>query len=312
MACDRYYLENVNQWFQDAVDVSDADIVIAVPKGSTKVKSLPDLIQPGIRVAVGEPSQCTIGALTRRLLVKEGLYDKLKEKQKQPGEVVVEKSSSALDRPGRRHRPRGRGDRLYHGRPGQPGYGGRAPHRLAPEPRHPAVQHRQDERSQASRPAAVPEDQPSRPKRSRRPAFISAFRPDRKGKLRRRRSPGETGRSAREKAQEPPSHERRLQRPTPSNLSDTGTASEFERRLGPAAVATRDRAVRHRVLHRLGDHRRRLRPADPRPAGRRRRLHDPSDRPRRRRLAAAVADGPDRESDSGRAGRSARSSIRSG
>jgi ABC-type molybdate transport system substrate-binding protein len=96
MACDRYYLENVNQWFQDAVDVSDADIVIAVPKGSTKVKSLPDLIQPGIRVAVGEPSQCTIGALTRRLLVKEGLYDKLKEKQKQPGEVVVEKSSSAL------------------------------------------------------------------------------------------------------------------------------------------------------------------------------------------------------------------------
>jgi len=96
MACDRYYLENVNQWFQDAVDVSDADIVMAVPKGSTKVKSLPDLIQPGIRVAVGEPSQCTIGALTRRLLVKEGLYDKLKEKQNQPGEVVVEKSSSAL------------------------------------------------------------------------------------------------------------------------------------------------------------------------------------------------------------------------
>ena len=32
----------------------------------------------------------------RRLLVKEGLYDKLKDKQKQPGEVVVEKSSSAL------------------------------------------------------------------------------------------------------------------------------------------------------------------------------------------------------------------------
>ena len=96
MACDRYYLENVQQWFQEAVDVSDTDIVIAVPKGSTKVKSLADLIQPGVRVAVGEPSQCTIGALTRRLLVKEGLYDKLKEKQKQPGEIVVEKSSSAL------------------------------------------------------------------------------------------------------------------------------------------------------------------------------------------------------------------------
>jgi molybdenum ABC transporter molybdate-binding protein len=96
MACDRYYLENVNQWFQDAVDVSDTEIVIAVPKGSTKVRALADLVQPGVRVAVGEPSQCTIGALTRRLLVHEGLYDQLKAKQNQPGEVVVEKSSSAL------------------------------------------------------------------------------------------------------------------------------------------------------------------------------------------------------------------------
>jgi molybdenum ABC transporter molybdate-binding protein len=95
MACDVYYLENVKQWFQEAANVSEAEIVIAVPKGSTKVRQLADLIQPGIRVAVGEPSQCTIGALTRRLLVKEGLYDKLKDKQKQPGEVVVEKPSSA-------------------------------------------------------------------------------------------------------------------------------------------------------------------------------------------------------------------------
>lgn len=96
MACDRYYLENVQQWFQDDVDISDTEIVIAVPKGSSQVQGLADLVRPGIRVAVGEPSQCTIGALTRRLLVHEGLYDKLKEKQNQPGEVVVEKSSSAL------------------------------------------------------------------------------------------------------------------------------------------------------------------------------------------------------------------------
>jgi molybdate transport system substrate-binding protein len=37
MACDLYYLENVKQWFQEAANVSDAEIVIAVPKGSTKV-----------------------------------------------------------------------------------------------------------------------------------------------------------------------------------------------------------------------------------------------------------------------------------
>ncbi|MEQ8787684.1 MAG: molybdate ABC transporter substrate-binding protein [Pirellulaceae bacterium] len=96
MACDIYYLENVKDWFQEAANVSDCEIVIAVPKGSTKVKSLNDLIEPGVRVAIGQPEQCTIGALTRRLLEKEQLYDKLMAKQKQSDEVVVEKPSSAL------------------------------------------------------------------------------------------------------------------------------------------------------------------------------------------------------------------------
>ena len=96
MACDVYYLENVKQWFQEAANVSDVEIVIAVPKGSTKVQSLEDLIAPGVRVAVGEPTQCTIGALTRRLLQAEELWDQLKEKQQRDGEVVVEKPSSAL------------------------------------------------------------------------------------------------------------------------------------------------------------------------------------------------------------------------
>lgn len=97
MACDRYYLENVEQWFQEAANVSDVELVIAVPKGSTKVRTLQDLIKPEIRVAVGEPSQCTIGALTRRLLQAEGIYDQFLAKQKQSdGVEVVEKSSSAL------------------------------------------------------------------------------------------------------------------------------------------------------------------------------------------------------------------------
>jgi molybdate transport system substrate-binding protein len=96
MACDTYYLENVADWFQEAAHVSSTEIVIAVPKGSEKVKELADLVKPGIRVAVGEPDQCTIGALTRRLMVNEGLYEQLKAKQQESGEVVVEKSSSAL------------------------------------------------------------------------------------------------------------------------------------------------------------------------------------------------------------------------
>tara|TARA_R110002072_G_scaffold287242_2_gene452712 strand:- start:43877 stop:45511 length:1635 start_codon:yes stop_codon:yes gene_type:complete len=96
MACDRYYLDNVKEWFQDDANVSDAEIVIVVPKGSDKVKTPADLIKPGVRVSIGQPEQCTIGALTRRLLTSQGLYEKLKEKQKSDGEVVVEKSSSAL------------------------------------------------------------------------------------------------------------------------------------------------------------------------------------------------------------------------
>ena len=96
MACDRYYLDNVQDWFQEDVDVSQTEIVMVVPRGSDRVKKLSDLIEPGIRVSLGEPDQCTIGALTRRLLQQAGLYEQLKDKQQAAGEVVVEKSSSAL------------------------------------------------------------------------------------------------------------------------------------------------------------------------------------------------------------------------
>jgi molybdenum ABC transporter molybdate-binding protein len=96
MACDRFYLENVRDWFQEDVDVSDVELVIAVPKGSKVVQSLEDLVKPGVRVAIGQPDQCTIGALTRKILKAENLYQKLLDKQLTAGEVVVEKPSSAL------------------------------------------------------------------------------------------------------------------------------------------------------------------------------------------------------------------------
>ncbi len=96
MACDRYYLDNVQDWFQEDVNVSQTEIVLVVPKGSQNVRALEDLLKPGVRVSIGEPDQCTIGALTQRLLQQAGLYEKLKEKQGTAGEVVVEKSSSAL------------------------------------------------------------------------------------------------------------------------------------------------------------------------------------------------------------------------
>jgi molybdenum ABC transporter molybdate-binding protein len=96
MACDVYYLENVKEWFHEPEFVSDVEIVIAVPKGSQKVTQLEDLVKPDVRVAVGEPNQCTIGALTRRLLQREGLYEKLMAKEEGTSEVVVVmKGSSA-------------------------------------------------------------------------------------------------------------------------------------------------------------------------------------------------------------------------
>ncbi len=95
MACDRFYLDNVAEWFQEDVDVSDADIVIAVPKGNpAAIRTLGDLTCPGVRVAVGQPEQCTIGALTRMLLQKERLYDAVMSN------VVMQTASSALLVPG--------------------------------------------------------------------------------------------------------------------------------------------------------------------------------------------------------------------
>lgn len=96
MACDRYYLDNVKDWFEGDVNVSQTEIVLVVPKGSDKIGSLEDIIKPGIRVSIGQPDQCTIGALTRRMLRQADLYDRLREKQARGDEVVVEKSSSAL------------------------------------------------------------------------------------------------------------------------------------------------------------------------------------------------------------------------
>ncbi len=42
MACDVYYLDTVKDWFQEAVNVSDTDIVIAVQKGNPEGDSVAD------------------------------------------------------------------------------------------------------------------------------------------------------------------------------------------------------------------------------------------------------------------------------
>ncbi len=91
MACDVYYLENVKEWFQEAVNVSQTEIVMVVEEGNPKgIEALADLARPGVRVVVGQPEQCTIGALTRQMLQSEGIHDQVMEN------VVSQTATSAM------------------------------------------------------------------------------------------------------------------------------------------------------------------------------------------------------------------------
>lgn len=91
MACDVYYLDQVRDWFQDSVRVSDTRVVIVVPKGNPKkIKSLGDLAQAGLRLSVGQPKQCTVGVLTDNLLKESGVGEKIR------ANVVAEKPSSGM------------------------------------------------------------------------------------------------------------------------------------------------------------------------------------------------------------------------
>ena len=85
MACDVYYLNTVKEMFQDAVNVSDTDIVIAVSKGNPKdIRSVEDFLREDVRVVLGQPDQCTIGVLSRRLLQEKGVYERLMSERKIP------------------------------------------------------------------------------------------------------------------------------------------------------------------------------------------------------------------------------------
>lgn len=91
LACDVYYLETVQDWFESGTNISDTEIVIAVPKGNPKqIHSLSDLAKANVRLAVGQPQQCTIGVLTQKLFEAENLTARVKPN------IVTEKTSSAL------------------------------------------------------------------------------------------------------------------------------------------------------------------------------------------------------------------------
>ncbi len=93
LACDVYYLDTVKELFENPVNISDTDIVLTVQKGNPKkIQTLNDLTRDGVRLALGQEQQCTIGILSRRLLASQGLYEKLV----QNGNIVTETPTSAL------------------------------------------------------------------------------------------------------------------------------------------------------------------------------------------------------------------------
>jgi molybdenum ABC transporter molybdate-binding protein len=92
MACDTFYLDTVQDMFQAGTEVSSADIVIVVKKGNPlNILKLEDLSREGVRVALGQPQQCTIGVLSRKLLQASLDYDAILENN-----VVTQTASSAL------------------------------------------------------------------------------------------------------------------------------------------------------------------------------------------------------------------------
>lgn len=75
-ACDVCFVPPVAEHFPEAVLLTEAEIVIAVPKGNPKgIKTLADLAQSGLRVGLCNAEQSTLGFMTAGILRSMNLFD---------------------------------------------------------------------------------------------------------------------------------------------------------------------------------------------------------------------------------------------
>lgn len=75
-ACDVCFVPPVAEHFPEAVLLTEAEIVIAVPKGNPKgIKTLADLARPGLRVGLCNAEQSTLGFMTMGILTSMNLWD---------------------------------------------------------------------------------------------------------------------------------------------------------------------------------------------------------------------------------------------
>jgi ABC-type molybdate transport system substrate-binding protein len=71
-ACDKEFMEQVQELFAPPVTVSGNQLVILVHKGNPHgIKRLKDLGKPGLRVGIGHEKQCAMGVLTQQTLKED-------------------------------------------------------------------------------------------------------------------------------------------------------------------------------------------------------------------------------------------------
>jgi molybdenum ABC transporter molybdate-binding protein len=101
-SCDKSFMDQVNDLFVDARDVSTNRLVILVRKGNPHgVRTLDDLGKPGLRVGVGHEKQCALGVLTQKALdegrVKSAVMKNVRTQLPAGDMLVNEMLAGALD-----------------------------------------------------------------------------------------------------------------------------------------------------------------------------------------------------------------------
>jgi len=79
-ACDASFAEDVKERFEEFSEVSSSRMVMLVrPDNPKNIHTLADLARPGVRVGRADEELSALGALTKRLLEEEGLYEAVRE-----------------------------------------------------------------------------------------------------------------------------------------------------------------------------------------------------------------------------------------
>ncbi|MBI3410528.1 MAG: molybdate ABC transporter substrate-binding protein [Planctomycetes bacterium] len=77
-ACDQAFLDDVQDWFETGIFISQNPLVLVTPKGNPKgIRDLTDLGRADLRVGLAHPENSALGKLTDRLLKRLTLYDKV-------------------------------------------------------------------------------------------------------------------------------------------------------------------------------------------------------------------------------------------